>query len=103
MPAAPDSETSSHHLDVAEWDTELDAVVAAGSGATLRYTARIPRINRTNPDHLTPHATRNVRTWVSNVPGVDGGWKSMMRDFNDAVKRYDRDTSVRVDSGRHAV
>ena len=80
-----------HHLQVSEWDTELDAVVASGSGSSLRYTARLPRIDRSNPDRLIPHANRNVRTWVSNVASVDGGWRSMMRDFNDAVKRWDRD------------
>ena len=84
-----------HHLDVGTWDTALDATVASGSGASLRYTARLPRIDRSNPDNLTPHPTRNVRTWASNVASVEGGWKSMMRDFNDAVKRWDRDPRVR--------
>ena len=85
-----------HHLEVAPWDTALDATVASGSGSSLRYTARLPRIDRGNPDRLLPHATRNVRTWVSNVPNVEGGWKSMMRDFNDSVKRWDRDPRVRM-------
>ena len=42
-----------------------------------------------------------MRTWVSNVPSVEGGWKSMMRDFDECVKRYDRDPLVRMPSGRH--
>ena len=90
-----------HHLNVSAWDTALDAVVASGSGASLRYTARLPKIDRSNPDDLVPHARQNVRTWVSNVASVDGGWKSMMRDFNDGVKRYDRDPSVRMPFGPH--
>ena len=84
-----------HHLTVSAWDNAFDAVVASGSGSTLRYTARLPKIDRSSPDNLIPHVRNNVRTWVSNVPSVEGGWKSMMRDFNDAVKRYDRDPLVR--------
>ena len=84
-----------HSLNISAWDTALDATVASGSGSSLRYTARLPRIDRSNPDDLRPHRTRNVRTWVSNVASVEGGWKSMMRDFDAAVKRWDRDPSVR--------
>ena len=44
-----------------------------------------------------------MRTWITNVPRVDSGWQSMMRDFDAAVKRYDRDPLVRVPStGSHA-
>ena len=92
-----------HSLNISEWDTALDAVVARGSGNSLVYLARLPKINRNSPDNLTPHATQNVRTWVSNVASVDGGWRSMMRDFDAAVKRYDRDPLVRIPSvGSHA-
>ena len=38
-----------HHLKVSEWDTALDATVASGSGSSLRYTARLPRIDRSKP------------------------------------------------------
>ena len=83
-----------HHLSITAWDNALTAVVASGSGSTLRYTARLPKIDRSSPDTLFPHVRNNVRTWISNVPSVEGGWKSMMRDFNDCVKRYDRDPRV---------
>ena len=80
------------------------AVVASGSSVpALQYTARLPKIDRSSPDNLIPHVRQNVRTWVSNVPSVEGGWKSMMRDFDSAVKRYDRDPLVRIPStGSHA-
>ena len=70
-----------HYLDVSAWDNALTAVVASGSGSSLRYTARLPKIDRSSPDNLIPHVRQDVRTWVSNVPSVEGGWKSMMRDF----------------------
>ena len=89
-----------HHLNISAWDSVLDEVIASGSGSSLIYTARLPRIDRSNPDDLIPHMRKNVRTWVSNVASVDGGWKSMMRDFDYSVKRYDRDPSVRMPSGR---
>ena len=85
-----------HHLSITAWDNALTAVVASGSGSSLRYTARLPKIDRSTPDNLIPHVRNNVRTWISNVPSVEGGWKSMMRDFNDCVKRYDRDPRVRM-------
>ena len=90
-----------HHLAISAWDNALTAVVASGSGSSLRYTARLPKIDRSNPDDLIPHVRNNVRTWISNVPSVEGGWKSMMRDFNECVKRYDRDPLVRIPSGVH--
>ena len=70
-----------HYLAITAWDNALTAVVASGSGSSLRYTARLPKIDRSSPDNLIPHVRNNVRTWISNVPSVEGGWKSMMRDF----------------------
>ena len=85
-----------HYCNVAEWDQELDAVEQLSVGASVQYRFRLPKINRSNPDDLRPHATRNVRTWVSNNASAESGWRVMMRDFDAAVKRYDRDPSVRV-------
>ena len=92
-----------HALNISEWDTELAATQQLTIGSSIQYRARLPKINRSNPDDLRPHRTQNVRTWITNVPRVDSGWQSMMRDFDAAVKRYDRDPLVRVPStGSHA-
>ena len=89
--------TSSTIWSISAWDNALTAVVASGSGSSLRYTARLPKIDRSNPDDLIPHVRNNVRTWISNVPSVEGGWKSMMRGFDDCVKSvWDRDPRVRM-------
>ena len=32
-----------HHLAITAWDNALTAVVASGSGSSLRYTARLPK------------------------------------------------------------
>ena len=90
-----------HYCNVSEWDSNLAAVEQLTIGSAIQYRARLPKIDRSNPDDLRPHRTQNVRTWVSNVPSADSGWRSMMRDFDAAVKRYDRDTSVRMPSGTH--
>ena len=90
-----------HYCNVAEWDAALTAVEQVAIGVSVQYRARLPKIDRSNPDDLRPHRNQNVRTWVTNVPSVDSGWRSMMRDFDAAVKRYDRDTSVRMPSGSH--
>ena len=90
-----------HYCNVSEWDNTLTAVEQLAIGSAIQYRARLPKIDRSNPDNLRPHATRNVRDWVSNVPSVDSGWRSMMRDFDAAVKRYDRDPSVRMQSANH--
>ena len=87
-----------HYCNVAEWDAALDAIERLPIGTSIQYRGKLPRINRSNPDDLRPHPTQNVRTWVSNVPTIDGGWRTMMRDFDAAVKRYDRDPSVRIDT-----
>ena len=68
-------------------------------GVSVQYRFRLPKIDRSNPDDVRPHATRNVRTWVSNNASAESGWRIMMRDFDAAVKRYDRDPSVRVPGG----
>ena len=88
-----------HYCNVSEWDNALTAVEQLTIGSSIQYRARLPKIDRSNPDDLRPHTRQNVRDWVTNVPSVDSGWRSMMRDFNAAVKRYDRDPSVRVPSG----
>ena len=84
-----------HHCNVAEWDAAMDTMERLSVGASSQYRGRLPKINRSNPDNLRPHATNNVRDWVSNNNSVESGWRSMMRDFDAAVKRYDRDPSVR--------
>ena len=89
-----------HHCNVEEWDRELDAVETLSVGVSVQYRFRLPKINRSNPDNLRPHATRNVRTWISNNASAESGWRLMMRDFDAAVKRYDRDPSVRM-SAQH--
>ena len=85
-----------HYCNVAEWDRELDKVETLSVGVSVQYRFRLPKIDRSNPDDLRPHSTRNVRTWVSNNASAESGWRIMMRDFNAAVKRYDRDPSVRM-------
>ena len=85
-----------HYCNVAAWDAAMDAIERLPIGDTIQYRGRLPRIDRSNPDDLRPHLTANVRDWISNVPNIDGGWRGMMRDFDAAVKRYDRDPSVRV-------
>ena len=90
-----------HYCNVAEWDNALTAVEQLAIGISIQYRARLPKINRSNPDDLRPHTSQNVRDWVTNVPSVDSGWRSMMRDFDAAVKRYDRDPSVRMPSGNY--
>ena len=85
-----------HYCNVAEWDQELDAVEQLSVGVSVQYRFRLPKINRSDPDDLRPHDTRNVRTWVSNNASAESGWRIMMRDFDAAVKRYDRDPSVRM-------
>ena len=84
-----------HHCNVAEWDAAMDTMERLSVGASSQYRGRLPKINRSNPDNLRPHTTNNVRDWVSNNNSVESGWRSMMRDFDAAVKRYDRDPSVR--------
>ena len=84
-----------------EWDTALDATEQVTIGSSIQYRGRLPKIDRSIPDNLRPHRNQNVRTWITNVPTVDGGWRSMIRDFDAAVKRYDRDPLVRVPSGPH--
>ena len=91
-----------HHLAIEAWDTALDATERVTVGSTIQYRGRLPKIDRSNPNDLRPHSTQNVRTWITNVTTVDGGWRSMMRDFDQAVKRYDRDPSVRMNSGNHS-
>ena len=43
-----------HHLAVSAWDNAFDAVVASGSGSTLRYTARLPEDRPKQPRHPDP-------------------------------------------------
>ena len=43
-----------HHLAITAWDNALTAVVASGSGSSLRYTARLPKIDRSSPDEPDP-------------------------------------------------
>ena len=92
-----------HALNISEWDTAMDATDQVTIGSSVQYRGRLPKIDRSVPDNLRPHRNQNVRTWITNVPSVDGGWRSMIRDFDAAVKRYDRDPLVRVPStGSHA-
>ena len=49
-----------HHCNVAEWDMELDAVETLSVGASVQYRFRLPKINRSDPDDVRPHTTRNV-------------------------------------------
>ena len=91
-----------HYCNVAEWDAALAATVQLDVGVSVQYRARLPKIDRSSLDDLRPHRNQNVRTWVTNVPSVENGWRSMMRDFDAAVKRYDRDPSVRTSFGTHA-
>lgn len=88
-----------HYCNVAEWDTALDTTEQLSVGVGVQHRARLPKIDRSNPDDLRPHVRQNVRDWISNVPSVENGWRSMMRDFDAAVKRYDRDPSVRMTQG----
>ena len=90
-----------HYCNVAEWDVANNELEQLAIGVSIQYRARLAKINRSNPDDLRPHATSNVRTWITNNNSVDSGWRSMMRDFDACVKRYDRDPTVRMDSGRH--
>ena len=85
-----------HSLNISEWDAALDTVEQVSIGSANQYRGRLPKIDRSDPNDLRPHARQNVRTWISNVSNVDGGWRSMIRDFDAAVTRYDRDPSVRV-------
>ena len=86
-----------HHCNVAEWDTALDTMEQLSVGVSVQYRGRVPKIDRSDPDNLRPYATRkNVRDWISNNNSVESGWRSMMRDFHEAVKRYDRDPAVRM-------
>ena len=91
-----------HYCNVPEWDNAYTAVEQLAIGSSIQYRARLPKIDRSNPDDLRPHTRQNVRDWVTNVPSVDSGWRSMMRDFDAAVQRYDRDPSVRMVSGTHS-
>ena len=88
-----------HHCNVSEWDAALDVMEQISIGNTIQYRGRVPKIDRRNSDDLRPHATQNVRDWISNNNSVESGWRSMIRDFDAAVKRYDRDPSVRMFSG----
>ena len=91
-----------HYCNVADWDTALATPRSKlDVGVSVQYRARLPKIDRSNLDDLRPHRNQNVRTWVTNVPSVENGWRSMMRDFDAAVKRYDRDPSVRTSFGSH--
>ena len=83
-----------HSLNISEWDAALDTMEQVSIGSTIQYRGRLPKIDRSDPNDLRPHARQNVRTWISNVSNVDGGWRSMMRDFDASVTRYDRDPSV---------
>ena len=89
------------YCNVALFDIEMDATEQLAIGSDIQYRARLPKIDRSNPDDLRPHPTQNVRTWNINVPDVTNSYRSMQRGFNAAVKRYDRDTSVRMPSGTH--
>ena len=90
-----------HYCNVAEWDVELEEVETLSVGASMQYKARLPKIDRRDPDNLRPHPANNVREWVTNTNNVERGWRLMMRDFDAAVKRYDRDPAVRMLSGIH--
>ena len=92
-----------HFCNVSEWDTAFSTVETLTVGGRPSYKCRLPKIDRSNPNDLRPHATANVRDWISNVPFVDSGWQSMMRSFDDCVIRYDRDPGVRMLSGLHNV
>lgn len=85
-----------HHCNVAAWDGALDTMEQLSVGATVQYRGRVPKVDRGNLDDIRPHPTQNVRDWISNNNSVESGWRSMMRDFNSAVKRYDRDPSARM-------
>ena len=89
------------YCNVALFDIEMDATEQLAIGSDIQYRARLPKIDRSSPDDLRPHPTQNVRTWNINVPDVTNSYRSMQRGFNAAVKRYDRDTSVRMPSGTH--
>ena len=77
-----------HALNISEWDTAIDETEQVTIGSSIQYRGRLPKIDRRIPDDLRPHRSQNVRTWITNVPTVDGGWRSMIRDFDAAVKRY---------------
>ena len=68
-----------HHLNISAWDTALDAVVASGSGSSLRYTARLPKIDREQARR--PGAAR--KTECPNV-GVQCGERRRRLEKHDA-------------------
>ena len=43
-----------HALNISEWDTELAATQQLTIGSSIQYRARLPKINRSNPDDLRP-------------------------------------------------
>ena len=57
-----------HYCNVAEWDAALTAVEQITTGSAVQYRARLPKIDRSNPDDLRPHVRQNVRTWGIQRP-----------------------------------
>ena len=52
-----------HYCNVAQWDAALTAVERVPVGVSIQYRARLPKIDRSNPDDLRPH-TRQRRAHV---------------------------------------
>ena len=47
-----------HYCNVEEWDRELDLVETLSVGVSVQYRFRLPKIDRSNPDDVRPHASK---------------------------------------------
>ena len=97
------------HLNLAAWTREADTITTSPHQADLRIM-RLPEIDWTVPNDIMPAAT-SLATWgasgVLDEHGafvdpekVDadtrGGMRHMIRSFNEALQRYDRDPASRM-------
>ena len=83
-------------MDPAAWDTALDEILTGSRGSTTFKYVRLPKIVRSESGPWTP-STESLTSTTGNDAALASGsyWKTLIRHFAQAVKRWDRDPRVR--------
>ena len=87
-----------HLEDVEAWDNAFSEVRVKTVGDLSVNYQRVPVIDKSISDNWLPHATDSVCTWGGNTSAFISSrwWRTNMPCFRAAVKRWDRDSRVRM-------
>ena len=84
-------------MNVELWNAAITDVRDVEIAGQSYPQLRLPRIDRTDPDNWVPSA-ESVATFGGHRSALERGspWRSAVRDFAAAVKRWDRDPRARA-------